>query len=204
MTIEQPFPAGSIDWSGENPGMFLKETADGPFVSLVSFFRVVLSPHGRGCGLVMLEAPEAAASRPDALNVCVTDNEDLGRYLVENFVSCFGPFRDVPGLAGIEYRRLHGTETLGDGRSRYEEWVSGEGLEAALAWEDLGTPFMVDMPADRSATGQHRMLSLFVESARAVAQVNGRTLRGQSQPRDFAGRPSTTAFLAFSETWLRV
>jgi hypothetical protein len=33
---------------GRNPGISLKETPDGPFVSVASFFRVVLSPHGRG------------------------------------------------------------------------------------------------------------------------------------------------------------
>ncbi len=27
-----------VDWSGENPGMYLKETASGPFVTLISFF----------------------------------------------------------------------------------------------------------------------------------------------------------------------
>ncbi len=36
------FP-GSVDWSGENPGISLKEKPDGPFVALASFFRVVLS-----------------------------------------------------------------------------------------------------------------------------------------------------------------
>ena len=40
--------SGTVDWSGENPGISLKENPDGPFVTLASFFRVVLSPHGRG------------------------------------------------------------------------------------------------------------------------------------------------------------
>ena len=204
MPDAQPFPAGTVDWSGENPGMYLKETADGPFVSLVSFFRVVLSPHGRGRGLVLFEAPQATESTPEALNVCVSDNEPLAHYLMDNFVKHFGSFRGQPALAGVEYRRLDEVETGGDGRSRYQEHVRGEGIDALLTWEELGTPFMVDMPADRGATGKHRMFSLFLDSRRAAAKVNGRTLRGQSQPRDFAGRKSTTAFLAFSETWMRV
>jgi hypothetical protein len=32
---------GNVEWSGENPGISLKETPDGPFVVLASFFRVV-------------------------------------------------------------------------------------------------------------------------------------------------------------------
>jgi hypothetical protein len=35
------FP-GTVEWSGENPGISLKATPDGPFVALASFFRVVL------------------------------------------------------------------------------------------------------------------------------------------------------------------
>ena len=52
------FP-GKVEWSGENPGISLKEAPDGPFVALASFFRVVLSPHGRGHALVF-----ATSDRP--------------------------------------------------------------------------------------------------------------------------------------------
>ena len=40
--------AGTVEWSGENPGISLKDQPEGPFATLASFFRVVLSPHGRG------------------------------------------------------------------------------------------------------------------------------------------------------------
>jgi hypothetical protein len=52
-----PINPGSVDWSGEKPGMHLKETPDGPFVTLISFFRVVLSPHGRGHAAFLLLDP---------------------------------------------------------------------------------------------------------------------------------------------------
>ncbi len=41
-----PVNPGTVEWSGENPGMYLKEAPEGPFVTLISFFRVLLSPHG--------------------------------------------------------------------------------------------------------------------------------------------------------------
>jgi len=34
--------------------------------------------------------------------------------------------------------------------------------------------------------------------------VNGRPLKGQPVPREFAGRQSSTAFLAYSETWIKM
>jgi uncharacterized protein YggE len=60
-TVPDPIVfAGTVEWSGENPGISLKETPDGPFVALASFFRVVLSPHGRGHALVLLQSPNEA------------------------------------------------------------------------------------------------------------------------------------------------
>lgn len=194
---------GHVDWSGENPGLYLKESAEGPFVTLVSFFRVVLSPHGRGHALVLLEAPQLNTSLPEALNVCVTDNEPLARWLVAEFVTAFGAFRGVPALESLSYVPLVGAQASGDQRASHMEWVKGDGVEATLSWEQLGEPFMVELGAEQSATGRHEMFSLFVEAGRVTASVNGRRLRGRPVPRDFQGRRSSTAFLAFSETWVR-
>ena len=84
MTDTIVFP-GQVDWSGENPGISLKQEADGPFTTLASFFRVVLSPHGRGHALVLLRSPHEAAPAPERANICLHDNEPLARYLVTEF-----------------------------------------------------------------------------------------------------------------------
>jgi hypothetical protein len=195
---------GEVDWSGENPGMYLKETPDGPFVTLVSFFRVVASPHGRGHALILLEAPLLHRSLPEALNVCVTDNDALARYLVSNFATYFGAFKGAGALQYMDYVPLEGVAASGDPRSAYMEWIKGPGVEATLSWEDLGEPFMVNIPKEKSATGKHALHSLFVDARRATATVNGRQLKGKPVPREFAGRQSSTAFLAYSETWIKM
>jgi hypothetical protein len=99
MTTPTLVHPGEVDWSGENPGMYLKETPDGPFVTLVSFFRVVASPYGRGHALILLEAPLLHRSLPEALNVCVTDNDPLARYLVSDFAAHFGAFKNAAALS---------------------------------------------------------------------------------------------------------
>ena len=71
---------GTVEWSGENPGISLKETPDGPFVVLASFFRVVLSPQGRGHVLVLLQSPHEANPRAERGNYCLHDNQALARY----------------------------------------------------------------------------------------------------------------------------
>jgi hypothetical protein len=196
------FP-GTVEWSGENPGISLKETPDGPFVALASFFRVVLSPHGRGHALVLLQAPEDANPPAERGNFCLHDNEALARYLVADFVSHFGAFKGQPGLANLTYRRLESVEASGDPSTRYSETVKGGDLSVQLTWSGLGKPFCFALPPEKSATGKHHMPSLFVGCREATVTVNGRTLPGKPVPREIAGHTITTAMLAFSETWIR-
>ncbi|HET9902214.1 MAG TPA: hypothetical protein VFQ27_00730 [Xanthobacteraceae bacterium] len=196
------FP-GTVEWSGENPGISLKESPDGPFVSLASFFRVVLSPHGRGHALVLAQSPQETNPPAERANIVLTDNEPLARYLVENFVAHFGAWKGLPGLAGLQYRKLDTVAAAGDPRSRYSETVTAGGLTVTLAWSGLGEPFCFALPPDKSATGRHTMPSLFIGCEEASITVNGRRLPGKPVPREIAGHRITTAMLAFSETWLR-
>jgi hypothetical protein len=196
------FP-GTVEWSGENPGIMLKETPDGPFVALASFFRVVLSPHGRGHALVLLQSPQQADPPPERANLCLHDNETLARYLVAGFVSHFGAFKGLPSLAGLTYRPLDGVEVAGDPASSYSETVRSGELSVRLTWSGLGKPFCFALPPGKSATGRHYMPSLFVGCEDASITVNGRALPGRPAPREIAGQSITTAMLAFSETWIR-
>jgi hypothetical protein len=193
------FP-GTVEWSGENPGISLKEHPDGPFTTLASFFRVVLSPHGRGHALVLLQKPGEADG---TANICLTDNEPLARYLVAGFVSSFGAFKGQPGLASMTYRKADSFVASGDAGSEYTETVTAAGTTVALTWSGLGAPFCFAYPADRSATGAHWMPSLFVGCGAATVTVNGVARPGSPVPRDVAGHAISSAMLAFSETWIK-
>jgi hypothetical protein len=195
--------AGTVEWSGENPGISLKESPDGPFVVLASFFRVVLSPHGRGHALVLLQSPHDASAPRARGNYCFHDNEALARYLVKDFVSHFGAYKGLPGLRGLVYQELDKAEASGDPASSYSEMVRAGDQEVLLTWSGLGEPFCFALPPDKSATGRHHMPSLFVGCEEATVTVNGLTLAGRPVPREIASRMITTAMLAFSETWIR-
>jgi hypothetical protein len=193
------FP-GTVEWSGENPGISLKATPDGPFVALASFFRVVLSPYGRGHALVLMQAPQDASA---GTNYCLHDNEKLARYLVSDFVSHFGAWKNLPGWKGLTYRPLDSVATSGDPASTYHETVKAGDLTVQLTWSGLGAPFCFALPPEKSATGKHSMPSLFVPCRDASITVNGKALSGKPVPREMAGHTLTTAMLAFSETWIR-
>lgn len=193
------FP-GTVEWSGENPGISLKLTPDGPFSTLASFFRVVLSPHGRGHALVLMQAPQDANG---AGNICLHDNEELARYLCSDFVANFGAWKGLPGWKSLTYRQLDSVAASGDPASTYHETVKAGDLTVQLTWSGLGAPFCFALPPEKSATGKHSMPSLFVGCKDATVTVNGKALPGKPVPREIAGHTLTTAMLAFSETWIR-
>lgn len=196
------FP-GTVEWSGENPGISLKEDPAGPFTTLASFFRVVLSPHGRGHALVLMLSPSEESPPADRANVCYSDNEPLARWLVADYVSHFGAWRGLAGLKGLQYRKLDSVRTSGDAITTYSETVRAGEATIALTWSGLGKPFCFALPPSASATGKHHMPSLFVGCESATVTVNGRQRPGAPIPRDIAGQRISTAMLAFSETWIR-
>lgn len=204
MPIGIPINPGAIDWTGENPGIMLKEREDGPWTALALFFRVVLSPEGRGTALMLYEDPNVARSDDAVHNVVITDNEAMSRYLMRDFVAKFGIFGSCPAFAAMRYLPLTESRPSGDPRgARYTEIVKAKGLDVELIWEELGTPTAMELPPDLSGTKAHVMFSLLVESRKAAIVVNGKTLKGKPVPREQAGLKTTTAFLYFSETWIK-
>lgn len=200
---KSPIHPGQVDWTGDNPGIYLKDHQDGPWTSLATFFRIFYSPHGMGHGLLLLADPGEEKSLPDAHNFCITDNEDLARFLVADFFSNFASFKVSPGINAISYLPLTENRREGDTRSEYSEVVCSAEFEVRMTWKDLGVPYAVDMPAANGPTKIHEMYSLFLDSGDASIEVNGRTLNGRVVERDFAGTRKSTAFLAFSESWMR-
>jgi hypothetical protein len=204
MSGDTPVLPGAVEWTGDNPFIYL--SADGTTTSwatLALFFRVAMSPHGGGCMALVLEAPYRADA-PDACRLCLTDNDALAGYLLDGFVTRFPLSRPVPYLGALKHVRAVSHASERDGGDWRESIVSADGeITAELQWMGLSTPFAVAVPPEHSATGEHDMLSVFSIAASASVIVNGRRLPGHTVEREFFNRPATSAALALSETWIR-
>ena len=199
-----PIIPGEIAWTGENPGIYLKEHADGPWTGLATFFRIMWSPYGRGSGVLLLDRPSEAAGLPGTRNFCITDNQPMARHLVAEFFSKFASFRVSAGTGAISYLPLTHVARGGDARTEYSETIASAEFTVVMTWKGLGAPYAVDMPPEKGPTKVHQMVSLFVDSGEAAVTVNGTPLAGKVAVRDFADTKKSTAFLAFSETWIKV
>lgn len=194
---------GRVDWSGENPGIYLKTDPNGAYTALALFFRVVLSPYGRGHAAIVLGDPDKAQGWPVTPNFIMTDNQQMMRWIIDGWVRKMPTFVGKAGLEAMTWLDCDAVEKRpGDLKSRYSETLRGSGVTLEMVWRDMGTPIPVEVTPENSATKEHEMYSVFLEAADAQIIINGTPLPGAVAERQFFGRTMSTAFLAFSETWV--
>lgn len=196
---------GAVDWTGDNPFIYLKTDPAGDWSTLAVYFRIALSPYGVGQAMLVLESPYQP-ERTDARRLVLTDNPSMTRYLLDNFVKKFGLFRPCTALLD-SVRIVDGAqftcEDTGKGLHIQRATQAQEGLSLEMHWENLQRPFMADVPADKTQTGQHEMFTVFQPASSAWVGVNGQRLPGTTVDRDFFGGRAESAALAFSETWVQ-
>ena len=202
MPLAQPITPGVVDWTGENPGILLKND-DGSFSAMALFFRVAWSPVGQGQVLLFYGSPQQAQASPDAPNLLFSDNADLGRYLLDNFIGKLAAFADTPAFDNLVHVSIQSVRSSGDPMGhRYSETISGEGHSVELVWEELESPRALELTPDQVGTKEHSMFTLLVPARQAQIIINGKSLPGKLGSRVQAGFETTTAFLYFSEAWV--
>ena len=177
--------------------------ADIAYSTLALFFRVVLSPYGRGHAAIVLGAPDTALGWPQVPNFIMTDNQRLMRWIVDGWVTKMPTFVDKAGLSAMSWLDCDSVKKRpGDLKARYSETLRGSGVTLEMIWREMGAPIPVEVTKENSATKEHEMYSVFLEASAAQVIINGTPLTGQVADRQFFGRTMSTAFLAFSETWV--
>lgn len=202
----QGVKTGKVDWTGDNPFIYLKKDVDGDFSSLSVYFRIASSDYGPGKAILVLDNPyeEDAANQ---LRLLVTDNKELSEFLVDNFVRFFGLFRKAVALDHLKVITDGVFTTTNEFPKRVVEAVRSESkdLDIELHWDDLSqTAIAVDLAAHETQIKKHEMMAVFYPAQSAQVLVNGEPLEGQTIERDFNGARAQSAALANSETWVRV
>ena len=202
MPLAEPITPGVVDWTGENPGILLKDD-DGNFSAMALFFRIAWSPVGQGQVLLLYGTPNAEQGSAEAPNIIITDNREVSDYLLENFIGKLAAFRDAPAFNGLTHVLAQSVQTDGDAmKDRYVETVSGEGYSVQLVWEQLEHPRALELMPHQVGSGIHSMFSVLVPAQAASLLVNGKALPGKLGTRVQADVETTSAFLYFTETWI--
>lgn len=192
MTSLNPTDPNEVRLTGENSFIRLVQEEDGPQTTRVSHWRILYSPSGSGHVLFI-----KSDLIDDEIRV-YSDNIALARWLqgeIESFL--FPEFADqsVP-VVEAEFIKT------GDGRSFWTERVESDEDAISLSWYDFIEPFMLVNPAG-SGGRSYGVYSCFIPALNAQITINGDVVEGDVVQEMRGDKPTSTACLALSETWVR-
>ena len=188
-----PTDPNQVRMTGENSFIRLSRQDGALQTTRTSHWRVLLSPGGQGHVLFM---------KSDVANDEVrvySDNIALARWLQEEIESFLFPeFADqtLPVVDAVFNRS-------GDGKSFWTETVESDEDSISLTWHDFLEPYMLVVPAGSVSGRTDRIYSCFVPARKAQLTVNGMVAVGEVSQEMRGDKPSTSACLAWSETWVR-
>ena len=93
-------------------------------------------------------------------------------------------------------------EREGDPRGAAIERILAHDTDIVMTWHDCLEPFVLSMPPGMNGR-PIGVFSTFFPAQRAQIEWNGRVAKGQPWAEMRGDRPSTSACLAWSETWVK-
>ena len=189
---------GKVAVIGENPGIRLVAKEGAAPSTSVSFWRVFQSPAGEGHVCFVTSDIAGDGPTPDDIRLAFTDNEKLADYVAMQLMTAFDK---AYGEKPFPVRRAR-FERRGDTATAWTESLTADGYRIDLVWRDLLEPFAIESKAG-VPHNPYTILSTFVPAKTAEVVINGKRAAGQATPRMRGSRQSSSAFLAFAETWLK-
>ena len=193
MTTSNPTDPNRVLLTGENSFIRLAPEADGPLTERTSHWRVLLSPAGAGHVLFV-----KSAEFDDEVRI-YADNIALARWLQGEIETVLFPdFADqsIP-VTDAEFSKT------GDVRSFWTEKVMSDEDELTLTWHDFMEPYMLRVEAGSAPGRPHGVYSCFIPARQAQLTINGNVVAGQPKLEMRGDKPSSSACLAWSETWVK-
>ena len=192
MTASNSNGTSEVRVTGENSFIRLVQEEGGPQTTRVSHWRVLYSPSGGGHVLFI-----KSDLIDDEIRV-YSDNIALARWLQGEIETMLFPeFADQ----GIQVVEAEFTKS-GDGRSFWTERVESDDDIISLSWYDFIEPFMLVNPAGTGGR-THGVYSCFIPALNAQITINGDVADGNVVKEMRGDKPTSTACLAWSETWVR-
>jgi hypothetical protein len=183
-------PTGVL-MTGENS--FIRLSPDGGTTQSdrLSHWRVLWCPAGSGHALFIQSALTDGKARVYADNVAVA------RWLQRTIETLLFPAFADPGLPvlGAEFSRSGGPQAVA------VETIVATADRIRMTWWDCIDPFVLTMPPgfNNRPIG---VFSTFFPARSAQVEMNGRVAAGQPWPEMRGDRQSSSACLAWSETWV--
>jgi len=190
--MSSPVDPNDVLMTGENS--FVRFSPDGGKTQTdrASHWRVLWCPAGAGHALFLKSTLTGGEVK------IWSDNPPVARWLQKEIESLLFPaFAEaMTPVAQAAFARLGGIDT------KAAELVTAKDAEVLLSWEDFLAPFVLNMPPG-SANRPIGVFSTFFPAKAARISLNGRLATGTPYAEKRGERDSTSACLAWSETWVK-
>lgn len=189
-----------VFFSGENPGISLYVPGTEHVVAVASYWHCTDSPWGVGHALVLWLDTKTAPSPHVGQGGVFTDNLHLAQILVKDLTRYFPEFQDAPTetLAYAEALCEHTFEG-----ARYRVICQTAETKIEIEWADMLDRKQVIWPQFPAGKAAYDLTTVICPCRVGRIQINGNLVQGEVKTAQTAAEPpSSTAFLAFAETWI--
>ena len=188
-----PVDPNDVLMTGENSFIRLSKDGGQTQSSRLSHWRVLWCP--AGAGQVLFMQSELTGGLPRVYS----DNAAVARWLQQTIETYLHPAFADTGLPVI-------TATFsraGDSRSTASESIVSRDDTIVMTWYDFFPPFVLTAPPGQPPDRPIGVFSTFFPAERAQVEFNGKFAEGASWQEMRGDRQSSSACLAWSETWVQ-
>jgi len=187
-----PVDSNNVMMTGENSFIRFSPDAGKTQTDRASHWRVLWCPAGAGHALFLKSTLTNGEVK------IWSDNPPVARWLQKEIESLLFPaFADAKTpVAQAAFVRSGGIDT------KAAELVTAKDAEILLSWEDFLPPFVLNMPPG-SAGRPIGVFSTFFPAKAARMSLNGKSAAGTPYAEKRGDRDSTSACLAWSESWVK-
>jgi len=192
MTASSPVDPNEVLMTGENSFVRLSNDGGKTMTDRASHWRVLWCPDGSGHALFL------KSSLTDGQVKIWSDNPGVARWLQRTIESLlFAEFAD----AALTITKAQFTRGGDPKAGAWEMAVAGRDT-VRLTWSNTSAPFVLHMPPGM-ANRPLGVFSTFFPARAATIEINGKVAAGQPWAEMRGDRQSSSACLAWSETWVR-
>jgi hypothetical protein len=193
--IKQP-----VIFTGENPGLSLFRPGSGELVAAASYWRCTYSAHGEGNTLMFWLDLAAAGAGSGTLTAIYADNAPMARFVSDTLNQHFGDFQNK-GFADTQPEHARFFQES-DSRRYHRVVVHAGEHSIELVWRDV-RDYQQVIGSEMALGGRSfELATVICPCAEGSITFDGKPVQGEVRLSERDGRPQSSAFLAFGESWV--
>lgn len=187
-----------VIFTGENPGLTLHTPGGDGIAVAASYWRCTYSEHGEGNALIIrVDTPEHG--RWVAI---YADNAAMGRFVTDTMTQYFGDFKDM-GFPSVAIRPARFFQES-DSRRYHRVVCHGEDHAIEMVWREVVDRQLLQVSEMALGPSHFDLATVICPCAAATVTIDDTPIAGDVRvSTNASGLPSSSAFLAFAETWVQ-